>query len=168
LNATVKGEPQKALNRRSASPFGTTGSRKECGIVATALATECVYTTHRSSDLEQFLATGGTGEVTEEKNWKGGSDIVARAEAEGERVALLLSAAESDEMNIEYVALLTDVVVTEPDEDRGWSTTYSFEGLRRIDPARKKSEVRKRDGTPLSDQFLRPYALCRTPSFITG
>jgi hypothetical protein len=81
---------------------------------------------------------------------------------------VMFSAAEADSGLI-YSAVLTDVVVDSGGPDSaGPETRYSFEGLRPIEPARRLSELRKRsDGKPLSDEFIRPYAIVETPSFVS-
>jgi hypothetical protein len=135
--------------------------------MADSLAEDCVYTTHNSPDLERIIASGGVGELTESTYWRGGSEILRRADAAGERVAVLLSAAESKEMKIAYWALLTDVDPSESDERGRRSTTYSFERLTRIDPVKKSELHLINTGKRLSDDFIRPYSLCKTPSFLS-
>ena len=78
---------------------------------------------------------------------------------------ILFSAAEADAELI-YAAILTDIVVEagDPDAGIGPSTTHSFTGLHAISPSRPLSSLRKRDGKPLSDSFIRPYAIVETPS----
>ena len=55
-----------------------------------------------------------------------------------------------------------------PARDTGHGTTrYSFTDLRRIEPPRPLSALRlSSTGNPLSDNYIRPYAICRTPDFL--
>jgi hypothetical protein len=44
-------------------------------------------------------------------------------------------------------------------------TAYSFSDLQPLKGHRKTS-LEKRDGSPLSPGFIRPYAICRTPAYL--
>lgn len=129
------------------------------------LSTHCVYTMRHSDDLRRIAATSGKGVFTENKSWKSGSEIFGWASAKGERVPIIFSAAER-ESGLIYWALLTDVDLEPASEDGKVRTTYAFESLRPIEPPQRQSSLRLRTGRQLSDSYIRPYAICETPSFI--
>jgi hypothetical protein len=74
---------------------------------------------------------------------------------------ILFSAAE-EHTGIIYWAIIESVMV---DENK---TTCRYSDLRKIAPARQRSEVQLRAGNrPLSDNLIQPYAICWTPHFLT-
>ena len=114
-------------------------------------------------------AQGCSGTFVERKAWTSGAALFGAAQAAGEAMPVIFSAAEADSGLI-YSAVLADVVVDSGDpSSAGPETRYSFEGLPPIEPARRLSDLRKRsDGKPLSDEFIRPYAIVETPSFVSA
>ena len=75
---------------------------------------------------------------------------------------ILFSAAE-EHTGIIYSAIIDSVVV---DEDK---PTCRYFDLRRIAPARPRSEVQLRAGNrPLSGNLIRPYAISWTPHFLAS
>ncbi len=62
-----------------------------------------------------------------------------------------------------YWATIDDITIDE--ESRTTACTYS--DLRSIVPYKPKSSLRLRStGQPISEDFIRPYAVCRTPAFL--
>ena len=128
------------------------------------LSTHCVYTMRHSDELRRVATTSGSGSFTEHKNWKSGFEIFGRASAKDERISIIFSAAER-ESGLIYWALLTDIDIEPASENSKVRTTYSFESLRPIEPSPRHSALRLRTGRQLSDSYIRPYAVCETPSF---
>jgi len=128
------------------------------------LSPHCVYTMRHSDELTRVGVSGGAT-YSENKNWKAGAEIFGRASALGERVPIVFSAAERDSGLI-FWALLTDVDVQPRAGDDQPQATYAFESLQPIEPALPQSTLRLRAGRPLSDAYIRPYAICETPSFV--
>jgi hypothetical protein len=65
-----------------------------------------------------------------------------------------------------YWAIVTDIHI----DDRGpfdASTTMTFIGMRPLPNKPPLSALRLRStGQPLSDSYIRPYAICHTPDFL--
>jgi hypothetical protein len=121
----------------------------------------CIYTMRHSSVLDAQANANGPHTLTEHKIWKTGHLLWTEAKRSGERMALLLSGAEAD-TGIIYWAYIDDITI---DDLTGTTCTYS--DLRPVTPRRKLSSLRLRStGRPLSDDYIRPYAICRTPSFL--
>jgi hypothetical protein len=75
---------------------------------------------------------------------------------------LIFSAAESDRGLI-YWAFIDDIAV---DEGR---TTCRYSSLQSIREKKGLSTLRlKSSGRPMSDDYIRPYAICHTPHFIAS
>ena len=119
----------------------------------------CVYTMKHSDDLEAAYASGGKARWHESRGWKTGRELVEACAAE-ESVPIIFSAAERDSGLIFYARL--DAV--EVDEA---GTTYEVSGLRSLADALPLSSLTvASSGSPLPDSYIRPYAICRTPSFL--
>jgi hypothetical protein len=132
------------------------------------LAPHCIYTMRSSTDLDACFRGGGAGSFTENKKWTTGSKLFGAGLAAGEHMPILFAAAERDSGLI-YWAVLSDVVVDDGDPGQGIgpSTTYSLAQLAPITPSKRLSDLRLlSSGKPLSDSFIRPYAICHTPSFV--
>ena len=118
-----------------------------------------IYTMRHSSELGYIHTSGGSGTFVERKSWRTGLDLFRQAQSAGLSMPVIFSAAEEDSGLI-YYARLTAV---ELDEDRG-TTSYSFADLLKIEPARPKSALKLiSTGNNLSDDYIRPYAVCETP-----
>jgi hypothetical protein len=128
------------------------------------LADRCIYTMRHSRSLAED-AGRGHGELVERAPWVTGSRLFGEASASGLRLPIVFSAADVDSGLI-YYATITDVVVEDADDSGRRTTRCTYEGVRPIDPPRRLSELTLVTGKPLSDKYIRPYAICRTPSFI--
>jgi hypothetical protein len=99
----------------------------------------------------------GSDTFKENKRWVEGERLFRESQRNNEQMPILFTAAEK-EGGLLYYALLDAVEV-----DDG-TTTYSFSGLTPFDEERPKSSlVKKSDNKPLSDRYIRPYAICFTP-----
>jgi hypothetical protein len=130
----------------------------------------CVYTIRRTEALDRCLADTGSGSFTENKAWKGADQLLTEANGRGERMPIVFSAAEGDIGSaLTHWARLTELEIDDGDAAFGRrpKTTYWFTDLTPFTTRRRLSDLRKKsDKKPLSEDFIRPYALCLTPAFI--
>jgi hypothetical protein len=124
--------------------------------MATSLAPLCVYTIKRRNDL----VPGRSDTFHEKRLWKTAKRLLDDADRRDESVAVVFAEAENTDKLVAW-AVLNDIQIT-PD-----GTDYTFSNLRMLEePLRPKTELRKRNGEPLSRNFIRPYAICRKPKFL--
>jgi hypothetical protein len=119
----------------------------------------CVYTIKHSDDLRATLAKGGCDTYTERKSWTRAKQLLDSAKRSGQRLPIIFAPAE-ETFHLFAWALLNDVVP-------GSTTDYSFSELRlfAVQPL-KTTLVKARDGEPLAEKFIRPYAICKTPPYL--
>ena len=125
------------------------------------LSSYCIHTFRHSGQLQKQEAEGGRHTLTEHKVWKAGSQLWAEAMRIGEEMPVIFSAADTDSGLI-YWATIDDITV---DYDKR-QTTCSYSNLRPIEPQKPRSALRLRTGRQLSDNLIRPYAICQTPCFL--
>lgn len=127
-----------------------------------AISPFCIYTIRHNRDLKTKYRNGGTGEFTEKNRWVTGSELFLAAKDKDARVPVIFAAADTGG-GLLYRAFLTDVEVNDTEA----TTTYKFVELKPIDGKHPKSSLRlKSTNRPLSDDYIRPYAICFTPSFV--
>ena len=69
-----------------------------------------------------------------------------------------------DDTGLIYWAIIDDIRIDEINR----TTTCTYSDLKPITPARPKSSLRLKTGNrPLSENSIRPYAICYTPAFLT-
>ena len=123
----------------------------------------CIYSMLHSAKLHTQAKMSGAHVLIENKAWTTGRLLWDRAHRSGELMPLVLSAAEGDTGDIIYWAVIDDITLGE--ESR--TTTCTYSNLRTITPPKPKSSLRLRSkGRPLSEDFIRPYAICHTPDFL--
>ena len=126
----------------------------------------CVYTIRHSDDLGDDCARGGSGSFIERKRWVGALPLLAAAQKAGQRFPVVFAAAESTDA-ITGVGFIDGLDVSPPDERGNGTTTVSFSRLRPLREKHPLSSLRlKSTRKPLSDQFIRNYALCHTPGYL--
>jgi hypothetical protein len=131
-------------------------------MVMTRLSSYCIYTIRHSNALLMQAEQGGAHTLTERTTWTTGSQLWAEAKRSGERMPLVLSGADV-ETGLIYWACIDEITV----DTEMASTTCCYSDLRPIVPVRPRSALRLRaSGRQLSEDFIRPYALCRTPEFL--
>ena len=134
-------------------------------MVFTGVSPFCVYTMHRWHDLDQIYNQGRVGSFTERKKWVTGKSLLREAEQNHQQLPILFSAADQDSGLI-YYAMLWAVNIDESNPVAP-ITTYSFTSLTPLDPPLPKSSLILRStGKPLSEDAIRPYAICYTPEFL--
>jgi hypothetical protein len=78
---------------------------------------------------------------------------------------IIFAAAEDGPKGLLYYAMLEGVET----DSLNQTTAYKFTELKEIPARPPLSSLRKKsDGRPLSDDFIRPYSICYTPSFVEG
>lgn len=126
------------------------------------LSSFCIYTIRHSAQLYAQAKTSGPFVLTEGKAWTTGHLLWGQARQSGELMPLIFSAAE-DVTGLIYWATIDDIAIDE--EDR--TTTCTYSNVQAVTPARPHSSLRLRStGRPLSEDFIRPYAICYTPAFL--
>lgn len=126
------------------------------------LSAFCVYTMLHSAKLAAQMRTGGTHQLTERKAWRTGHLLWDQARRSGELMPVVFSAAEADKGLI-YWAIIDNIEI----DDVTRETTCTYSDLRAITQDRPKSSLRlRRTGNPLSEDSIRPYAICHTPDFL--
>ena len=134
--------------------------------MATQLSDDAIYTMRHSRELELGF-TAGKGSLLEHQAWTTGQKLFAEAAREGRRLAIVFSAAEADSGLI-FWGVVDRIHVARHDDGTA-ETRCDYSGLTRIEPARPLSALTlKSKRRPLSDNYIRPYALCVRPSFIQG
>lgn len=138
-------------------------ARREYGQLSSKharLSDLCVYTIKHSDDLRATFASGGRGTYTERRRWVRAKQLLDEASRTGNRLPIVFAPAEST-FDLSAWGLLDEIILTE-------TTSYTFSDLRMFAPQPRKSTLRKAsDGKALDDWFIRPYAICVTPSYLT-
>jgi hypothetical protein len=124
--------------------------------MAVALADLCIYTIKHSDDLVEGLSDT----FHEKKVWATAKRLLEEARGRQEALAVVFSPAEQTRDIVAW-ALLEAIDFT-PD-----GTDYRFSNMKLLpEPRPRKTTLRKRNGKPVSGNFIRPYAICRRPSFL--
>jgi hypothetical protein len=122
----------------------------------------CVYTIRHQQDLHEAYRRGGIGQFTENKTWNTGHRLYLEAKKNGQWMPVVFASADLTDRLI-YYATLKDVEINESD----LTTTYEFTGLQQIASHLPLSSLKLRStNRALSDNYIRPYAVCLTPSFV--
>lgn len=128
--------------------------------MATQLAEFCIYTILHTDEL----AKAARGEKTifhQSKAWVTGRELWAEAHEAGVGFPLILGDA-TDCSRLEYWGLLTRIEVEED------ATHFVLEHVRPLPPGHTPQElVLRNSGEHIAPNFIRPYAICRTPGFLT-
>ena len=120
----------------------------------------CIYTMRKRDNLEYNYLKDKSGTFSEKKIWRTGYAIFQQAVEENKKMPVLFSAADENATLI-YFAFLESIKI------RDSETTYSFYDLNKIDEPKLLSSLRLRKSQRwLSDNFIRPYAICYTPDFL--
>jgi hypothetical protein len=123
----------------------------------------CIYTIRHHRDLDEAYRSGGNGQFTENTMWSTGQRLFLEAKKNGQRMPVIFASADIGTDRLIYYAMLRDVEINES----GSTTTYEFASLQQIASHHPLSSLTLRStNRPLSDNFIRPYAICLTPSFI--
>jgi hypothetical protein len=117
----------------------------------------CIYTIKHSDDLVK----GRSGTFHENRAWVTGKRFLEEAKRSKKILPIVFAPAEWT-VYLHGWAVLRKVVIT-PN-----GTDYTFEKLRLFKEPRplKTDLMRWKDRGSLHENFIRPYAICRTPDFL--
>lgn len=120
----------------------------------------CIYTIRQSGELHEISKNGGAAELTEGKPWTEAKKLLGKAQRDNLWMPILFAAAEKTEKLI-YYAELTNIT------PRRNGTTYSFTRLTLIDGRFPETRLTlKSTGRRIHPNFIKPYAICHTPTFL--
>ena len=112
------------------------------------------------SAAPQYIAIGVC--QGENKVWKTGQRLFLEAKKHGQRMPVIFASADVTDKLL-YYAVLSNLVIDEASS----TTSYQFNHLQPVKGDFPLSSLRLRStNRPLSDNYIRPYAICHTPSFI--
>jgi hypothetical protein len=122
---------------------------------------KCVYTIVSLDVIDQSLKNEDwSGTFIEKKSWKKAIEFGLQA-AEEDKILLLLLADASYIDGVVAAAIIDRIEIL----DNG-SSKISFFGAQYLKDIQALSKLRLLStGQPLSDRYIRPYALCQTPDF---
>ena len=125
----------------------------------------CIYTMPKRDDLQYYYMSEGSGDFGVKKIWRTGLYLFYLAKKQKVEIPIFFSAADENSGLI-YYAFLDSIKIDET-EKNVFRTTYSFHDLTEIKEPKPKSSLKLRStDNPLSDNYIRPYAICQTPDFI--
>jgi hypothetical protein len=120
----------------------------------------CVSTIVDRHRLEEF-ALKGNGSITERRVWKTAQRLLYEAGDQGKGMPVILSDAAYNAERLLLWGILKKVDI------QGEQTTVQFNDVQRIRGNHGRQElVLKSSGQPIKPHFIRPYAICETPSFL--
>jgi 5-methylcytosine-specific restriction endonuclease McrA len=127
-----------------------------------SLFASCIYTIRHQNFLDQDFASGGRGEFVEHGRWVKGSRLLQDAGQNQQRLPLLFAPADAEIIDgVIYWALIDDIKMTEH------NTTVRFSSLQPLPKKHRLSTLRKlSNGQPISDNYIRPYVPCQTPTYV--
>jgi hypothetical protein len=122
----------------------------------------CIYTIKHSKELNKALFTTREGKFTERNRWTEAKKWLEDAHSKNQNLIVVFAPAE-ETLWLHSWAILTDINIG---EDK--STEYSFKDLTLFafndaGGIYKHELVLKNTGNNINDNFIRPYALCKTP-----
>jgi hypothetical protein len=113
-------------------------------------------------ELNYLFNSDIKGTFYENQLWKTGKVLFDDAHTQGLKMPILFSAADTNSGLI-YYGTLTSIVLFEIEN----KTKYCFENLTKITISKPLSSLcLKSSKQPLSDSYIRPYAICLTPSYL--
>lgn len=120
----------------------------------------CVYTIRDSSVLEKSLLTTKNGTLLENSKWIEAAKMLEKANTNDQEFIIIFAPAEATGY-LHSWAILTDIKI---DADN-LKTQYTFKNLTKIiDYSVEKRElILKNTGKNIHENYIRPYALCKTP-----
>lgn len=120
----------------------------------------CIYTIAHRDKLAKAASKMGVAKFSEAKAWRTGYDLWNQAQAAG-AVMVVVFADATDCSRLLFWGTLTDIVIKDK------TTWYSLRELRKIKGDHATQELLLRStGKAIAPNFIRPYAICRTPPFL--
>lgn len=125
-----------------------------------SLSKQCIYTIVNAKALEKAAAHGRATSFSEKKQWVTGYTLLQKAAAANASMPVLFADA-VDCSRLLYWGLLTKVQV----QDTG--TKFYVDRVRKLKGRHTPQELLLlSSGKHIAENFIRPYAICHTPSFI--
>jgi len=125
----------------------------------------CIYTMRHTNELANIYSRDRSGVFEERKKWATGSRLFHAAQQEQAMMLIFFGAADVAS-GLLYWARIQAVQIDESNP-KAPTTAYHFSNLTRLDGGLPLSSLTLRDtGKPLSDKYIRPYAVCFTPAFL--
>ena len=122
----------------------------------------CVYTIKQSEELEERAKNRQPATFTVWRSWATGERLWREAVAAKKAMPVLLGDA-TDCSRLLYWGFLTNVQVD------GNETSFSIGQVRAMKDKHSPQELILRStGRKIKPKFIRPYAICRTPEFLTS
>jgi hypothetical protein len=119
-----------------------------------------VYTIAHPGKLAKAASRSGATNFSEAKPWTTGYHLLAKAKAADEVLPVVFADA-TDCSRLLYWGILTNIVI------EGKNARYSFKQTRKIKGRHSPQKLLlKSTDKPIASNFIRPYAICRTPSFL--
>jgi hypothetical protein len=119
-----------------------------------------IYTIAHPDKLAKAASRKGATKFSEAKPWMTRYDLWSKASAAGEAMTVVFADA-TDCSRLLYWGILTGIEI----EDK--TTRYSVKQVRKIKGRHSPQELLlKSTGKAIAPNFIRPYAICRTPSFL--
>jgi hypothetical protein len=129
--------------------------------MAVAFSEHCVYTIAHRDRLAEAARRGGPTTFEESRAWVTGRQLWKQAQAAGVSFPVLLGDA-TDCSRLEHWGLLTGV------EIEGGATRFTVDRVRPLLRGHTPQElVLRSTGENIAPNFIRPYAICRTPAFLS-
>ncbi|HYL13882.1 MAG TPA: hypothetical protein VEV41_12650 [Terriglobales bacterium] len=134
---------------------------KETEVKQTYSVTEfCVYTIRDGKELARLAKEGNPCSFEERKSWVTAGTLFQKAQLAKKAMPELFGDA-SDCRRLLFWGLLTDVTL------RDGLTSFAVDRLRRFNGKHAPQElVLRSSGKQIAPNFIRPYAICRTPQFL--
>jgi hypothetical protein len=130
--------------------------------VAKAFSEHCIYTIVHINQLAKAAREGGPTTFPESRAWVTGQQLWQQARAAGLGFPVLFGDA-TDCSRLEYWGLLTGVEIKDK------ATSYIVDRVRPLPGSHTPQElVLRRTGEHIAPNFIRPYAICRTPAFLSA
>jgi hypothetical protein len=135
-------------------------SRRGGAPMAMELAEHSIYTILHTDKLAKAVQDGGPETFQESRTWVTGQELWHRARAEGKDLPILLGDA-TDCSKLVAWGLLTNI------EIEGEATAYTVDRVRRLTGNHRPQDlVLRSTGERIAPNYIRPYAICMTPSFL--
>lgn len=120
-----------------------------------------VYTIIQSDTIISMIRNNETA-FTENKVWRSAYNFLQEAKSKKQTMYLVLAPAETTDYLYAY-AKIENIEILEDEE----YTKVTFSELRRFtNEVIPKTALIKMDGKPLSENYIRPYLLCKTSSVV--
>jgi len=127
-----------------------------------SLAEHCVYTIVHADRLAKAERRGRPTTFNEAKRWVTAHKLWQRARKSGVEMAVLFADA-TDCSRLLHWGLLTDLDIS----DSG--TSFTVDRVRPLPTGHSPQElVLRSSGERIASSFIRPYAVCQTPDFVSG